>query len=195
MQDNERIRSNVFLLGKRDIDLDFPQLVNSGLKKFEELKKSELFVPKFNSISLRTVKKFIITCPESIDAELTPDDFIEIVDYDPVRDSALALGAKQPPRDILLHWLIYRAVNNINVIVNVDIDLSPEFLEKFKIRTLEKEMKVITPEAAMGILPVLIDTNLIYLEDHGLLVYGESLMPIIDDIITLIKELGEHKKK
>jgi hypothetical protein len=195
MQQRDNYQSNIFFLGEKEGDLEITQLVNSTLEKFEDIKDLELPKPDLNSISIRTVKKFVITRPGVVGRKLSPDDLIEIVDYDPVRDSALALGSKDAPQDIPVHWLIYRALDHINGIANLNLKLDDEALEELKIESIDKKLKVLRPDSTMSILPQLKDLNSIYLNDHGMLFYDSSFPKVIEDIVSFLKKLERHNKK
>jgi hypothetical protein len=194
MQERNDYKSNIFYLGEKEGDLELTQLFNSSFEKLEELKDRDIPRIDLNSLSIRTVKKFVITRPGEIGGKLTPDDMIEIVDYDPVRDSALALGSKNTPEDIPVHWLIYRAFEHVNGIANLNLKLDDDTLKQLEISVLDRQLKVLKPDSVMGILPQLAESKSIYLHDRGLLFYGNSFPGVIDDIISFLIRLDEHNK-
>jgi hypothetical protein len=60
-------------------------------------------------ISQRYGKRILIN---SIGKELNKEDFLEIVDYDPVRRVLLAMGTKEPRIETPLHWFVHYAKND-----------------------------------------------------------------------------------
>ncbi|MBM4249551.1 MAG: hypothetical protein FJ149_09000 [Euryarchaeota archaeon] len=60
------------------------------------------------SLSLRAGGRFIISSAESTGGARTEEDVVEVADYDPARNTVLAIGLKEPSPDVAIHWLAYR---------------------------------------------------------------------------------------
>lgn len=68
------------------------------------------------SISHRYGKRFLITASNVTLPNLNHSDFVEVVDYNPVNDTALIIGRTNPSPEVPLHWLIYTR-DDINAII------------------------------------------------------------------------------
>jgi hypothetical protein len=60
------------------------------------------------SIAMRQMDHIVVTGEGSHLSELELEDFVEVVDYDPVRHVAMAIGQRDAPRTIPLMWLLLR---------------------------------------------------------------------------------------
>jgi len=90
------------------------------------------------TISMRFGNRIIITARNATLSMLTEDDFVEVADYDAVRNIALVIGMNEPSPAAAIHWLIYRR-DDINAIASVfedapmpDFDIAMEALKLLK---------------------------------------------------------------
>jgi hypothetical protein len=60
------------------------------------------------SVSLRSARGFVISSEEVGAKTASADDAVEVADYDPVRNSCLAIGPRAPSADTPIHWMAYR---------------------------------------------------------------------------------------
>ncbi|RLF64908.1 MAG: hypothetical protein DRN33_00865 [Thermoplasmata archaeon] len=76
------------------------------------------------AISIRFGNRIVITARNAFPDSLTESDFVEIADYDAVRNIALVIGMNEPSPSAAVHWLIYRR-DDINAIVSDFRDSTP----------------------------------------------------------------------
>jgi len=119
------------------------------------------------SISMRYGGRIIITASHSPIPSLTEDDFVEIADYDAVRNIAMVIGTREPSADTPLHWLIYRR-DDINAIVSFG--------------KLEGESPI---DTAIEALKNLKNSNCITLKGYGQIAVGKSLKEAVEEITCL----------
>ncbi len=81
------------------------------------------------SISLRTGSGFLINTPDLEFSDLNRDSFVEVIDYDPVRNNLVVIGNEAPTPKTSLHWFIYRGLPEVNSIIMLE---DREILEKFQ---------------------------------------------------------------
>ena len=60
------------------------------------------------SVAMRQMDHIVVTGEGVRLPELELEDFVEVVDYDPVRHVAMAIGQRDAPRTIPLLWLLLR---------------------------------------------------------------------------------------
>ena len=74
----------------------------------------------FAIISVRYGKRILINIPSYNNSCSKIEDFLEIVDYDPIKKNIVAIGPGNPCHEIPLHWLVHNARRDINSIVQVN---------------------------------------------------------------------------
>jgi len=113
---------------------------------------------KLLSISIRYGKRILITSKNAEFINLSNENFVEIVDYNPASNVALLIGMEEP-HDVVLHWLIYRR-EEINAIAHF----------------ICNEGKCIEDiNTAMEAIKALKDSNLVELEGYGRIAVGRNL--------------------
>lgn len=137
-------------------------------KKFDErgiLENAKLIV------SLRYGKRILINGNYSDIRKVNVENFLEIVDYDPVKNIVLAIGKNEPCVETSLHWLIHHARDDINAV----IQLNGEKIAKKSypnIPTTEKEWPVGTLELVKEVLKTLRISKKILIKNIGVLFVG-----------------------
>lgn len=110
----------------------------------EELKKICYKKEKGFSISVRYGKRVLINA-KGIDFEnLKNEDFVEIVDYNPVNDTAIVIGIKEPCEDAPIHCLIYskEEINSIAIFRRKDKDKLKVAMDALKKLRDKKEFEI-----------------------------------------------------
>lgn len=70
-------------------------------------------------ISVRYGKRMLSTAtPLPLD-KLTQDVFVEVVDYDPVKNGLMFIGEQQPDVQVAIHWILLRVREDVNVLVHL----------------------------------------------------------------------------
>ncbi|HDS59889.1 MAG TPA: hypothetical protein ENN54_06345 [Thermoplasmatales archaeon] len=60
------------------------------------------------TISVRYGNRMLITGQGVNLCRLEPEDLVEVADYDPVRQTVMVIGPRQPSLSTPLHWFLYR---------------------------------------------------------------------------------------
>jgi ribulose-5-phosphate 4-epimerase/fuculose-1-phosphate aldolase len=143
-------------------------------KKFS---KSKIINKNQTNISLSFGKRILITA-DNIDIEnMGAKDIVEIVDYDPIKKIFIVIGSKIPSINASVHWLIHRARDDVNAIVQV-IGENP--INKFSKNSpiTESEYPLGTLELAKEILKTLRINKRIVIKNVGCLCVGINLKEI-----------------
>ncbi|RLF34312.1 MAG: hypothetical protein DRN08_04770 [Thermoplasmata archaeon] len=95
-------------------------LIPDIIRFIEKLDKHRLCRKKIDntgSISIRYGRRMLINCSSiSLSDIKQEEDFLEIADYDPLKNIVLAIGVKEPHINTPLHWFVHRAREDINAI-------------------------------------------------------------------------------
>jgi ribulose-5-phosphate 4-epimerase/fuculose-1-phosphate aldolase len=185
----DKFESDVFFLGVKDMEPEILYNINSNLEKVYEINKLKL--PEFNitSFSVRSEKKFYVSSGPEVKGIMKSADFVEIVDYDPVRNSALALGSLRPSSDLPLHWFVYRTFPHINGILIIDLALADKVIDKLGIESTLREIKVLRPDVVMEMLPLFRNRTCVNLNDKGMVFIESSLEKLMDEIKQFCNKL------
>ena len=134
-------------------------------------------------------KRILIHAQEINIESMSHHDFIEIIDYDPLKNIILAMGEKYPHIDTLNHWLIHRARYDVNAIIQLNGEqIVNQFLNKFP--TTNKEYSSGSLELSKEVLKTLRTKNQIIIKNRGVLFAGLSIKKV-EDLIS--KSFGELK--
>ena len=164
-------------------------LVSEMIRIGKNFKEQELLKETTGTISLGYGKRVIIPGNDFKLDELKREDFLEIVDYDPVKRIVLAIGRNQPCIETPVHWLIHHARDDVNAIIqlngkNVIKKLSTAF------PTTEKECPPGTLDLAKEILKLLRTNKNIIIKDTGALFVGANIKEVENSVL---KALGESQ--
>ncbi|MEA2055168.1 MAG: class II aldolase/adducin family protein [Candidatus Thermoplasmatota archaeon] len=129
------------------------------------------------NMSVRYGSRIIITARNADMGSLTESDFVEVADYDVVRNVALVIGQKEPSAETIMHWLIYRR-EDINAIIHIHNTFE-------KLPTTEKEKPSGSFEIALEVLKSLKNSRCINLRNHGCIAVGKSLREAREEIACL----------
>jgi hypothetical protein len=191
MAERDHYKPSTFYLGNTEVDLELIQMINTNLERFEDLKSKQVPGYQIQSFSLRTVKKFVMVSGRIGTGKIGPNHVIEVVDYDPVRDSAIALGSAGQPPDVSLHWFIYRALPDVNGIARMDVSLSEAQMTEAGITVYDKKMEVLRPDAVMDLLPFFEDKKGVLLPGQGLVFYDRSFNDLVGTIMEFLEGSGK----
>ncbi|MEM1514226.1 MAG: class II aldolase/adducin family protein [Candidatus Thermoplasmatota archaeon] len=110
----------------------------------EELKKICYKKEEGFSISVRYGKRILINASQVDFKNLGNDDFVEIVDYNPVNDIAMIIGMKEPCGDAPIHWLIYsrEEINAIAIFRKKDKDKFKVAMDALKKLKNKKQLEI-----------------------------------------------------
>jgi ribulose-5-phosphate 4-epimerase/fuculose-1-phosphate aldolase len=176
------IRFQTFYVSKEEsncpIISDFIKIVNS-LKKKDILKNTEIV------LSHRYGRRILINSDKR---KINQNDFLEIVDYDPIKNILLVIGPNQALMETPLHWFIHKSRNEINAVIQINDENLMNGLEKILIIT-EKEYPVGTIENIKETLKSLRKSKNIIIRNQGVLFVGSSLKEVENRILTTVEEI------
>ena len=152
------------------------------IQTVSEIKKHELFENLSEIIISHRYAKRIVINTES--KTLNRDDFIEVVDYDPLKNIFLIMGSKHPRDETSIHWMIHHAREEINTVIQIN---SKKILEKKYKNTSKIEEDYINAslDQIKEILRNLRDSKIVDIKNHGLLFVGNNLNEINKSIFNL----------
>ena len=84
-----------------------------------ELLRLRLFLRREYSIMSPIVVSIGFGSRVIINSVWSEEEFVEIVDYDPVKNIVLAIGRSEPHEETPLHWMIHRAREDVHVIAHI----------------------------------------------------------------------------
>ena len=152
-------------------------LIEEIKKAGKIVKEKGLVEESFGNISIRYGNRMIITASKSDLGNLSNEDFVEVVDYNPFTDIAIAIGLKEPSIETPMHWLIYR-LPEVNAIIHVH-----KIFEN--VPTTEKYAPAGSVELAMEVLKVLKKGKLVNILKHGSIAVGINLKEAMEELKCL----------
>jgi len=163
-----------------------PEIGKIG-KKIKDMELSEEIVYS-TSISLKFGKRIIINSQNSDIRNTNRKEFLEIVDYDPVKKVLLAMGPKDPRIESPLHWLIHHARDEVNAILQINNEEVAKKLSK-KYPNTEKECPQGTLEQIKEVMKILRQSKKVVIKNQGLLIVGENIKELEKYAIEIFEEL------
>lgn len=154
-------------------------------KKLKESDKIENV--KKTIMSLSYGKRLLINANDTNFVELKQKDFLEIVDYDPVKKVLLIMGSKEPCIDTSAHWLIHHSRTEVNAIIQL-YDIKAEKIDN-KIPITEGEYNSGTLEQAKEILKCLRTSKIVIIKNQGIMFVGSSVKEVEDLLLKTLEEL------
>jgi L-fuculose-phosphate aldolase len=142
-------------------------LVKEMMEAGKILREKEYVTNTYGNISVRYGKRMIITATHTDLGKLGMEDFVEVVDYNPVTNTAMVIGLKEPSMETPMHWLIYSR-DDVNAIIHTH-----KIFEG--VATTEEEKPEGSIELAMQALKTLGNRKLINLKNHGSIAVGRSI--------------------
>ncbi len=140
------------------------------------------------SVSLKYGKRVLINTKNIDFSEIKAEDFLEIIDYDPLKKVLLVIGLKEPRIETPVHWLIHHARNEVNAIIQIDDVKLVGQLEK-KIPLIEKEYPIGTLEQTKEILRMLRNSKKILIKNQSAIFVGNSMKDAEDLVLNACEEL------
>ena len=176
-----------FYVSKENSNCPFiPEIIRVS----NNFKKNNLSKNVDNMIfSMKYIKRLLINSDKCNYKDIKMDDFLEIVDYDPVKKVILAIGPKEPCIETPIHWLIQNARSDVNAIIQLNDKTLADRFEK-KLPTTEKDYPSGTLEQAKEILKILRNSKTVVIKNQGILFVGNS----IKEAETLLLKTFEESK-
>ena len=126
------------------------------------------------TISFSYGKRMLINASKVNLTNISTQDIIEIVDYDPVKNNILAMGKQNPAIDTPVHWIIHHARDDVNAVVQLKgEDIVKKFSNKIPMTRIEYPSG--TVELAKEILKTLKVSKKIVIKNSGCFFVGINL--------------------
>ena len=136
-------------------------------------------------ISIKYGKRIVINCTNSNFKKMNANDFIEIVDYNPIKKMLLILGQNQPDFNMTLHWIIQNARRDENVLIQL---ISNSLVSKLN-KNNKKQIENNSIEISKDILIKFRNSNIAINKKHGIFIIANNL----NEINSIINKLLEEK--
>jgi hypothetical protein len=131
-------------------------------------------------------KRVIINSDDTPINRLSCSDFIEIVDYDPVRNILLFIGPKSPHDITPLHWIIHHAKPEIVSLVILHDETNSLQVSRTLCQTISNGKTLV--DTAKTILRALQKKPIIVIENKGVLITGDSPERIKETIYQCLEK-------
>lgn len=132
--------------------------------------------------------KRVIIPSSFIEVEKTQrEEFVELIDYNPISNTLLYLGPNTPSTDVAVHWIVHHAKKEIQLIIQIK-NLFYKNKMKQKITQLSVNENKNALEKAKKWLKTL-QKNDVFLSDDHLIITASSSKSIRQNIKRLGKEL------
>ena len=155
------------------------------IKISEKIKKLGLLKNAAVVVSLSYGKRMVVQRSGSSFDDLDLDDFVEVVDYDPLKQIMLVIGKNEPCVEASVHWMIHHARDDINAILQVnEREVVEGFEEKFP--TTEKVFPLESIELVKEVLKTLKNSKNIIVKDTGVVFTGADLKELEDTVLENI---------
>lgn len=144
--------------------------------------------PNELSVSLRYGKHVLINSENSNLKEIKREDFLEIIDYDPLKKVILLMGPNEPRVETPIHWLIHHSRNEVNAVIQINEVKFAKQLEG-KLPETEKEYPLGSLEQAKEILRNLRDSKMVIIKNQGVLFVGNNIREVENEVLKVFEEL------
>ncbi|HDO19699.1 MAG TPA: class II aldolase/adducin family protein [Thermoplasmatales archaeon] len=151
------------------------------------IKERGLVEGSFGNISVRYGNRIIITSSGSDLGNLGDDDFVEVADYNPITNIALAIGTKKPSIETPMHWLIY-GKPNINAVIHTHKIFTG-------IPTTENYAPAGSLDLAKEVLKALRKSDVINILNHGSVAVGINLRDAFSKLVGRENPNGSNKRE
>lgn len=149
-------------------------LISDIIKIGKKINSLELENPTDSVLSISYGKRILINASGVNLINMSSQDILEIVDYDPIKNVVLAIGKQNPVIDTPVHWIIHHAREDVNAVIQLNGEkIIKRFLEHSPIT--ETEYPSGTVELAKEVLKTIRKSKKIVIRNIGCLFVGISL--------------------
>ena len=155
------------------------------IKISEKIKKLRLLKNTTGAISLSYGKRMVVQRAGSSFDDLNLDDFVEVVDYDPLKKIMLVIGKSEPCIEASVHWMIHHARDDINAIMQINKEgIVERFSKKFPVT--ERLFPLGSIDLVKEVLKTLKNSKNIIIKDTGVMFTGADLKELEDTVLENI---------
>ena len=162
-----------------------PELIKA-CKNLKEKKivdeKSQIF------ISHRYGKRVLINSEVEDFSCIKHEELIEVIDFDPFKNTLLAIGPVEPVLETPVHWMIQHARSEVNAIIQLNDSLLADELSTDYPSTKHNH-SIGSIEQIKEVLKALKGSKIAIIKNHGALFVGKSLKDVEELIIKTVGEL------
>jgi hypothetical protein len=164
-------------------------LISEILKFNKKIKNIEILKDINNmSISMKYGRRVLINAKNIDFNKSNYNDFLEVVDYDPLKKILLIIGSKEPCIETPIHWLIHHAREEVKAIIEFNNEQLIEQINK-ELPITERRYQKGTLEQAKEILFKLRDSKVVIIKNQGVIFVGDSIKDIEDSVMNTFEEL------
>jgi hypothetical protein len=140
----------------------------------------------FGCISVGFGKRVVISGEDADIRNLTVDDIVEIVDFDPVKQIMVVMGKKYPCSVAAVHWMIHHAKDDVHAVCSVG-KITQGTLIGNKIKMVEIPSSFSPIDQVKEVLPALRETKVLFSGDDSLLLVGFDLDEVEKNLRQLVR--------
>ena len=182
---NSNLSFKTFYASKEESNCPF---IVKALEIGKEFEKKDLPINSTDIIiSFKYGKRVLINAENTDLKYLKRKDFLEIIDYDPLKKVMFLMGSKIPRIDSSVHWLIHHAREEVNAVIQINDEKITEKLEN-KLPVTEKKYPDGTIEYAKEILKLLRDSKNIIISGKGLLLVEGNIDRLKKNMLKTLEE-------
>lgn len=143
-------------------------------------------------ITMTYGKRMISTTSNVPLNHLSRTDFIEIVDFDPIRNILLIIGPANPDSITPLQWMIHHGKQEILITIFIKEKTTDKETPKKIITSLDEGNTIL--ETAKNVLKTLQKKSIILIKDKGVLITGDSTESVKERICLYMGKNNENKR-
>jgi hypothetical protein len=164
-------------------------LISEIIRIIKRLEKIDLSIENIDiSVSMKYGKRVLLNAKNVDFNKLKPDDFLEIIDYNPLKRVLLLMGPKEPRIETPIHWLIHHAREEVKIIIQID---NKKLIEQinYKLPITEGKYQKGSLEQAKEILFKLRNSKIVVVKNQGIIFVGENMKEVEDSVIKTFEGL------
>ena len=124
-------------------------------------------------ISIKYGKRIVVNNSNLNLNNINPNDFVEIVDYNPLKNMFLTIGPNKPDFNMTIHWIIQNARRDKNVLVQIIRNNLIEINQYNKDKIKETSIEI-----SKDILKKFRESDIIYTDKQEIFLIGNNLKEI-----------------
>jgi len=172
----------IFTLSKEESNCPLiPQILQLGKNIYPLLGSAK---ERSVLITMPYGKRIISSTSNNPVNHLSRSDFIEIVDYDPIRNILLFIGPTQPDEILPVHCMIHKAKQEILIAVSIKGTEGDTKLLKNKDMTVQAGKTHL--ETVKNVLKALQKNPIVHIQETGTLITGKTIADIDETICVYL---------
>ena len=171
----------VFYISKEETNCPIIIEIIKISKKLKELK-----VLKEDSdaiFSLTFGKRMIINGNVKDFSNIKREEFLEVVDFDPIKNNLLLIGSEEPKIETSLHWMIHHARDDVNFIVQIK---KTDIINKITNVDVINKYPIGSIDNTKEVLKALRTNKKVIIKNNGILIVGINTADVEKQIQELL---------